>query len=52
MIIECPHGKTVFQDCDECEVIWLKERITDYKTKIAHRRIKLAEAENRLKEHS
>jgi len=49
-IIKCPHGKTVFQNCDECEAIWLKERIAVYENKIVHRRAKLAEVERRLKE--
>lgn len=40
-LYKCEHGKTIFESCDACEIIWLEKHINVYETKLAHRRQRL-----------
>ena len=46
-ITKCSHGKSIFEDCDDCEVVWLEARITVLERKLRKRRALLGEAKKK-----
>lgn len=47
--IKCPHNKTIEEDCDECEVVYLKASIDYWRNRVLKDEERLEQLRKKLK---